>query len=141
MTISDLSLLFGREPFFRSRTVSTVLSGYVVTALTLFLIAEAKRTVLIEPTPPQFQWAMIGVGAVVAACLAPFIWDAWTMGISLDGRTPEGFSAVIQLVALVVAGGFAGNFAADLLAEQAAFVGLNAPANERRSRSPSITRR
>ena len=139
MTVSDLGLLFRREPFFRPLTVWTVVIGYVVTALTLFLIADGKRTVLIEPAVPEFHWFMIGVGAVVGACLAPVIWDAWTMGITSERRTPEGFFAVVQLVALVVAAGFAGDFVADLLIEKAAFFGLNAPNGGRRLWWSSIT--
>lgn len=119
--LDDCARVFGGEPIFRPRTVWTLVIFYVIAGVGLFLIHLAKRTALIEPTAPIFHSSMIALGAFVGVFLAAVVRDAWTMGFGFGRPVPEGFSALLQLVALVGASSVSGGFVADLLVEGASF--------------------
>jgi hypothetical protein len=115
---------------FRPLTIWIVVICYSLAGIGLFAYHYAKGTALTAPIDPLFRSLMGGAGAFVGVWLAAVIRDAWDMGITFRGPVPRGVYALVQLLALVVASGFAGGFVADVLVEWRAFRGLEPAAKQ-----------
>lgn len=124
---------------FRPLAIWIVVICYSIAGIGLFAYHYVKGTALLAPIDPLFRSLMVGAGAFVGVWLAAVIWDAWKTGITFRGPVPQGVYAIVQLLALVVASGFAGGFIAHVLVEWRAFRGFEPAAKQEASTSSSIT--
>jgi hypothetical protein len=108
---------------FRRRTIWVVYIGANAIAIGLLVWSMLNRSALLTAVDPTFHAVMIGLGVFLGILVAAVEREAWLLGFG-GSRTPKGVLVAVGVLALIVGGGFAGDFVARKSWEWYVFHGL-----------------
>lgn len=111
---------------FRRRTIWIVHIAMIASALGLFFWSLGNRTALLTPIEPDLHAIVIGLAVFIGVLVAAAEREAWLLDIGSGWRSPpRGLGAIIGMLALIGASGFAGDFLAGQIWEWQAFHGIH----------------